>query len=113
MGLAQFSCHLGDLAQQLTAMPLTAIQWINKDIFHIAVVKVTTVPNGRVLIADEHHTSRVLNDGLILQGAAKPLDTWQPFAQSQPLASAVRVLSYPSPGSPANHAQTACHRTAD
>lgn len=113
VGLAKLTGHFGDLAQQGAAMALASIRRIDKNIFHITVIEVATVPDGRVLIADKHDTSRVLNDGFILQDAALPRGIWLPFAQSPPLVSGGLVRFYPSLGSPTSREQTACRMTGD
>ncbi len=81
MGLAKLTGLFGDLTQQGTAMALAPIERIDKDVFHITIIKVAAVPNGRVLVANEHDTGRMLNDRFILQGADRPHGIWPPSAR--------------------------------
>jgi len=113
MSLAKLPGHFFDLMQQGGAMALTSIQRIHKNVFDITIVEVAAVPNGRVLVANEHNTGRMLDGGFILQGVDKPHGIWLRFARSPRLANEALGLSYPSLGFPTSPARTAYRTTVD
>lgn len=113
MGLTKLTGHFGDLAQQGGAMAQSSIQRIHKNVFHITILEVATVPDGRVLVANEHDTRRMLDDGFIAQGAGKLHGIWLRFAQSPRQANEALALSYPSLGFPTSRARTAYRKTVD
>lgn len=113
MGLAKLASYFGDLVQHAGAMTLTSIQRIHKNVFDITIVEIATVSDGRVLVANEHNTGRMLDDGFILQGVDKPHGIWLRFARSPRLANEALGLSCPSLGFPTSPARTACRTTVD